>query len=195
MTVILTSQLQRSPGFHIMGTFAMERKDHPKGICDPPMQRSCREWTRYLTLKFTRTVGWLIWSRFAGPSCARTQRLTFCCCRRTRDGPSLRSASMAKRHLVDTSVVIRVSCSISGLAGSMVVVRRGKPYRLVAQLCATAVPWDKKLTGLWHVQNSQIHVLGSSLRTGGQKGPTAGGRGWGLGRPSTRYRTARLPRP
>ena len=33
-----SSAVHTSPGDHAMGTRAIDRKDQPKGICDPPMQ-------------------------------------------------------------------------------------------------------------------------------------------------------------
>ena len=33
-----SSAVHTSPGDHAIGTRAIERKDQPKGICDPPMQ-------------------------------------------------------------------------------------------------------------------------------------------------------------
>ncbi len=41
-----TSHVQMSPLFQVMGTLAMERNDHPSGICEPPMQSICLLWTR-----------------------------------------------------------------------------------------------------------------------------------------------------
>jgi hypothetical protein len=40
-----TSQIQTSPWFQVMGTLAMDRKDQPKGICEPPMHSICLLWT------------------------------------------------------------------------------------------------------------------------------------------------------
>jgi hypothetical protein len=42
----LTSHVQTSPAFHVIGTLAIDRKDHPNGICDPPMHSIWRECTR-----------------------------------------------------------------------------------------------------------------------------------------------------
>lgn len=44
--MLRTSQIHTSPWFHVMGTFAIDRKDHPKGIWEPPMHSICLLWTR-----------------------------------------------------------------------------------------------------------------------------------------------------
>lgn len=41
----LTFVVQMSPSLHCIGTFAIDRKDQPKGICEPPMHSICLECT------------------------------------------------------------------------------------------------------------------------------------------------------